>query len=66
MGIANTAGTVAGCITPSVTGYFTNGNVSNFNKLFLSLTSIRVLLKADQDLVREDSKLKISWISNRT
>ena len=27
MGIANTAGTVAGCITPSVTGYFTNGSV---------------------------------------
>ena len=27
MGITNTAGTVAGCISPLVTGYFTNNNV---------------------------------------
>ena len=27
MGITNTAGTIAGCITPSVTGYFTNNHV---------------------------------------
>ena len=28
MGVTNIAGTIAGCVTPSVTGYFTNDHVS--------------------------------------
>ena len=39
MGITNTAGTIAGCITPSVTGYFTNNHV-RINNCFVFFSFI--------------------------
>ncbi|XP_047145228.1 sialin isoform X1 [Hydra vulgaris] len=42
MGLSNTLGTVAGCITPSVTGYFTNGDPSskNYRSVFFIAAAI--------------------------
>eukprot|EP00111_Clytia_hemisphaerica_P020421 TCONS_00060179-protein len=45
MGLANSAGTIAGCITPSVTGYFTNEHPTReqYRKVFMIAASICVI-----------------------
>ena len=42
MGLANTAGTVAGCITPSVTGYFTNDQVGICSAIY-NHSSVKII-----------------------
>lgn len=45
MGLANTCGTIAGCVTPSVTGYFTNGMPTRgqYRKVFIIAACVCVI-----------------------